>query len=206
MSIGLCLLISSCYKIFSKATRAIEKQTKQSNVTDSLYSTLQNRYKLLIAYKPYNPSSLASMDEHEYIFCFNSLSNCTGYVSTKHLVQNVNNPLPFTVDSIKISRVIATSVINEFVKSEGWNLNYDDTIEDSADMYCFYKNLKPCFILHGQSYAAKFIVKKGQAVSYLYAPERYEKECCQGNINRQKFIAIKSIMDGAFKEAGLLSR
>ncbi|MCP9749354.1 hypothetical protein EGI32_00035 [Ferruginibacter sp. HRS2-29] len=57
--------------------------------------------------------------------------------------------------------------------------------------------------MHGETYQAAFIYKNRQAISLLYAPDRYEKECCQGNINRQKFLAIKLVMDAAFKKAGL---
>jgi hypothetical protein len=201
--IMISLLFTGCQNIFSKAGRSIEKQSKEMASIDSFYSSLQKRYTLIIAYYPYNASSAALTEQHQYVFCYNSLSACTGYIHSKPLVQNIHEQKTAQVDSINVPRDAAAAVLNEFKKSSGWDLNYNDTIEDSADNYCFYKTKKPCFVLHGETYEVVFIFKHTAAVSLLYAPDRYETECCQGNINRQKFIAIKSIMESAFKNGGL---
>lgn len=195
------LIISStffigCQNIFLKATRTVEKQSKEITIVDSFYSDLQKRYKLIIAYYSFNASGVNSK-ERRFIFCYNSSSSCTGYVYSKSLIQNLNNGIESKIDSIKVDQKNSVSILNELGNPGDWDLNYNDTNDDSADNFCFYQTKKQCFILHGLNYRIDFIYKTRNAISLLYAPERYEAECCQGNINRQKFIKIKLVMDSS---------
>jgi len=199
------LLFIGCQNSFVKAGRTIQAQGSNAGFIDSFYSSLQKRYQLIVAYHAYNPSGV-SLTDHRYVFAYNSITAAKGFIYTKPLVQTLNNIKENRIDSINLPHDAAEALLSQFKESKGWNLSYDDTNDDSLQNDCFYITHKQCYILHGETYQAAFIYKKRQAISLLYAPDKYEKQCCSGNINRQKFIAIKSIIDGAFKEAGLLSR
>jgi hypothetical protein len=104
-------------------------------------------------------------------------------------------------DTTSLTKVQVSNILNLY-KNNKWDLNYND--RDTAGNYCFLRSIRSgkaeqCDINDAQIYFLKNYTKKGYTESALYAPDFYEQECCQGNINRINFLVIKKILYDLWK-------
>lgn len=191
------LLCLGCQNLFQKAASSVKQQGNVNSQVDSFYDKFKQRYKLVIGYYSYNAST-EMRPERRFVIGVNNESSGMQYSYFTPAVQMLNSPRREKCDSVKLSKETITTLLTEFHNTSGWDLNYNDL--ETPDSYCPYINNVPCFVLHGLTYRVDFIYENFAAASNLYAPERYEKECCSGNINRKKIIAIKVIFDKELKQ------
>ena len=189
---------SGCITTLNKAKHTIESRGDDIVILDSFYRSLSGRFELVLSITGKNSAS-SNLQRKHLLVGFNN--NCIGYVFTEFSYKSLNNERDTKlIDSVLIDRKLSHAILSVFKKPDNWVLDYDDTREDSVDNYCFYKSLsRQCIILHGTTYRLAFYTKEKFIASFLYAPKRYESECCEGNINRQKFIKIHKSVTYALK-------
>lgn len=186
-----------CINKLNKAKYTIEKRGSDIVILYSFYRSLSDRFELVLSITGKNSASPNLRTKH-LLIGFNN-KNCVGYVITEFSIKSLKNESKSKqIDSVLIDRRLSKEILSVFKKTDNWILDYNDTHEDSADDYCFYKTpYQQCIILHGITYGLAFYTKNKYTASFLYAPERFETECCSGNINRQKFIKINNLVTTA---------
>lgn len=190
--IVLICLLTSCNTYLQKAIKEVDKQGIQDVSADTVYRSFIDRYNLLVGYTSYKAGGTNLKKTYNIIAFKKGVG--IGYKYEIPFIISGNNK-KVIIDSIILEKEMQEKVLIELYNAQGWNMNYDDTINDAADDYCNSKSNKQCFILDGLTYNLTISTKSKVSKSNLYAPDKYETECCKGNENRIKFLKLKSIID-----------
>ncbi len=185
----------ACNSNVNKAIRKVNMQASSNKNSNSYYNGLINRNELIIGFRGFNASGI-KLSSVFYVMAF---KDCIATAYRLEIPQIISNQTSMTIiDSIPVTKESAQKVLRIFRHSADWDLNYNDTENDSADDYCFNLTGKQCIVTDGLTYELSILTKTNSTLSKLYAPDRYEKVCCSGNVNRVKFLIIKNTMDNLF--------
>jgi len=185
----------ACNLNVNRAIRKVNMQASTNKNSNSYYNGLLKRNELIIGFTGFNASGI-QLSSVYYVMTFKD-NNATAYrLEIPHIISNQTSMT--ITDSIPVTKESAQKVLRIFRHLAGWDLNYNDTENDNADEYCLKLTGKQCIITDGLTYELSILTKTSSTLSKLYAPERYEKKCCSGNVNRVKFLIIKNTMDDLF--------
>jgi hypothetical protein len=196
------LLCGGCYISVENARKKILAQKSVENNTDSIVNQMLRTYPIVL--KKYStpsgrgtkagfPVDYAGISANGGILIRLSQKKAAGQGTSNFLT---------TLDSIKFPTKKIQMIVGLF-KSNKWNLTYNDI--DTAGNYCFWQSVKEgqpkqCDITDRRIYYLGIFTNNAHTNSYLYAPDYYETNCCQGNLNRINFLKINTTINNLWNK------
>ena len=193
-------LLLSCTNKMSKIIDYAEQQGIRQPATDSFEDNICSRYPLVAGYKIANTSKQRSLNF--FIAISQNKGMAYRYTEAANIFSGSNNksdPKRNTVDSFGLTRTAMDSIINVLYREKVWEFKYNDVNSDESPC----DHIKPvprCGISDGPVFYLLTVGKGKKITCGFYAPAFFEKQCCPGNKDRQKFLKIQSVIDQVFLE------
>lgn len=184
----------SCTNKIGKTVNKVAQVNNSVLIIDSFLFRLNNQFTLIAGY-----GSMGRPGKTINFIVGISKNSCILYryetLGDVAVGAGNNNRISTTrLDSASLKSTDGLRLVDFIFQEKFWQLNYNDV--DVDDLPCKHlKTIPRCNVSDGSRYLSVISTKNKSVQSKFYAPEFFELECCPGNIERQKFLRFKKIID-----------
>lgn len=188
------LLLSCSAQKLKTIIKTVNKTSLQTIFNDSVLSFIQTNNDFVFGYRDHNETWKLYQT---YFLIGYKKNKLTAYKYSKKYFA-VNNEKDYQLQEFFISESERKALNSFLKKTKIWKVKHN---EKDDEAYCpLKKEYSYCNISDASSKDLIISTKSHQQISDFYAPEYFEKECCPGNIDRQKILMLIEIFGKIFNE------